>query len=100
MKNHNENVHAIQVGCQNYKGAHLDKDCPLNEEVKSIKEAKYGEFIHSLPFNNGAKYYVSPLRYYTRIDNRPPFREKRPSLKEFINKHLEKSTLRRAEMEE
>nr|GEZ82013.1 hypothetical protein [Tanacetum cinerariifolium] len=28
------NDHAIQVGCQICDGAHLDKDCPLNEEVK------------------------------------------------------------------
>ncbi|GJS12169.1 hypothetical protein Tco_0368965 [Tanacetum coccineum] len=41
MKKLKENVHAIQVGCQNCGGAHLDKDCPLKEEVKSIKEAKY-----------------------------------------------------------
>ncbi|GJY93438.1 hypothetical protein Tco_0509220 [Tanacetum coccineum] len=24
--------------------AHLDKDCPLNEEIKSVEEVKYGEF--------------------------------------------------------
>ncbi|GJS15616.1 hypothetical protein Tco_0410088 [Tanacetum coccineum] len=44
MKKLKENVHAIQVRCQNCGGAHLDKDCPLNEEVKSIEEAKYGKF--------------------------------------------------------
>ncbi|GJZ54862.1 reverse transcriptase domain-containing protein [Tanacetum coccineum] len=32
MKKLKENVHAIQVGCQNYRGAHLDKDFPLREE--------------------------------------------------------------------
>ncbi|GKA85275.1 putative ribonuclease H-like domain-containing protein [Tanacetum coccineum] len=37
--------------------------------------------------------------YYTRIDNRPPFREKKPSLEELMNKHLEESTRRRTEME-
>ncbi|GKB26185.1 hypothetical protein Tco_0865586 [Tanacetum coccineum] len=66
MKKLKENVHAIQVGCQNCGGAHLDKDCPLNEEVKSVEEAKYGE----------------------------------PSLEELMNKHLEESTRRRAEIEE
>ncbi|GKB28690.1 hypothetical protein Tco_0868091 [Tanacetum coccineum] len=45
MKKLKENVHAIQVGCQNYGGAHLDKDCPLKEEVKSVEEAKYGDPI-------------------------------------------------------
>ncbi|GJS21688.1 hypothetical protein Tco_0450320 [Tanacetum coccineum] len=29
--------------------------------------------------------------YYTRIDNRPPYRENRPSLEELMNKHLEES---------
>ncbi|GKA67893.1 RNA-directed DNA polymerase, eukaryota, reverse transcriptase zinc-binding domain protein [Tanacetum coccineum] len=51
-------------------GAHLDKECPLNEEVKSVKEVKYGEFGRSSPFNNGAKYCVGPSGYYTRVDNR------------------------------
>ncbi|GJR59976.1 hypothetical protein Tco_1502138 [Tanacetum coccineum] len=44
MKKLKENVHAIQVGCQICGRAHLDKDCPLNEEVKSVEEVKYGEF--------------------------------------------------------
>ncbi|GJU75908.1 phospholipase-like protein [Tanacetum coccineum] len=43
MKKLKENMHAIQVGCQNCGGARLDKDCPLNEEVKSVEEAKYGD---------------------------------------------------------
>ncbi|GKB94860.1 hypothetical protein Tco_0980997 [Tanacetum coccineum] len=100
MKKLKENVHAIQVGCQNYRGAHLDKDCPLKEEVKSIEEAKYGEFRRPSPFSNGAKYRVGPPGYYTRIDNRPPVGEKRPSLEELMNKHLEESTRRRTKMEE
>ncbi|GJU89285.1 hypothetical protein Tco_1301708 [Tanacetum coccineum] len=100
MKKLKENMHAIQVGCQNCEGAHLDKDCPLNEEVNSVEEAKYGEFGRSSPFSNGAKYRVGLPGYYTRIDNQPPFGEKRPSLEELMNKHLEESTRKRAEMEE
>ncbi|GKA54387.1 hypothetical protein Tco_0753336 [Tanacetum coccineum] len=80
-------------------GAHLDKECPLNEEVKSVEEVKYGEFGRSFPLSNGAKYHVGPPGYYT-IDNRPPFREKRPSLEKLMSKHLEESIRRRAEMEE
>nr|GFA65393.1 hypothetical protein [Tanacetum cinerariifolium] len=34
------------------------------------------------------------------MDNRPSVREKRPSLEELMNKHLEESTRRRTEMEE
>ncbi|GJX07342.1 zinc knuckle CX2CX4HX4C containing protein [Tanacetum coccineum] len=33
--------------------AHFDKECPLNEEVKSMKEVKYGEF--SRPFLNNSQ---------------------------------------------
>ncbi|GKE21920.1 hypothetical protein Tco_1433432 [Tanacetum coccineum] len=50
MKKLKENVHAIQVGCQTCREAHLDKECPLNDEVKSIEEVKYGEFGRSSPF--------------------------------------------------
>ncbi|GJY36241.1 uncharacterized mitochondrial protein-like protein [Tanacetum coccineum] len=75
-------------------------DDPFNEEVKKVEEAKYGEFGHSSPFSNGSKYRVGPPRYYTRIDNRPPFGEKRPSLEELMNKHQKESTRRRAKMEE
>ncbi|GJR71808.1 hypothetical protein Tco_0084173 [Tanacetum coccineum] len=56
MKKLKENVHAIQVGCQTCGRAHLDKECPLNEEVKSMEEVKYGEFRRPSPFSNGAKY--------------------------------------------
>nr|GEU30355.1 hypothetical protein [Tanacetum cinerariifolium] len=100
IKKLKENVHAIQVGCQTCGGAHLDKDCPLKEEVKSIKEAKYGEFERPLPFSNKAKYRVGPPGYYTRMDNRPPVGEKRQSLEELMNKHLEESMRRRTDMEE
>ncbi|GJT54042.1 putative reverse transcriptase domain-containing protein [Tanacetum coccineum] len=40
MKKLKESVHAIQVGCQICEGPHLDKDCPLNEEVKQVEEIK------------------------------------------------------------
>ncbi|GKA15929.1 hypothetical protein Tco_0695676 [Tanacetum coccineum] len=77
MKKLKENVHAIQIGCQLCGGAHLDKECPLNKEIKSVEEFKYDAFGSSSPFSSGAKYRVGPLGYYTRIDNRPPFREKK-----------------------
>ncbi|GKC78100.1 hypothetical protein Tco_1128874 [Tanacetum coccineum] len=79
MKKLKENVHAIQVGCQTCEGAHLDKDCPLNEEVKGMEEVKYGEF--SRPFPNN--------RYDGRFKggyDQPSSGEKRPSLTEIINK--------------
>ncbi|GJV08814.1 zinc knuckle CX2CX4HX4C containing protein [Tanacetum coccineum] len=83
MKKLKENVHAIQVGCQICEGPHHDKECPLNEEVKQLEEVKYGEFGRFAPFNesNGAKFPVGPLGYYTRIDNRPPYRGKETKLR-------------------
>ncbi|GJU74866.1 hypothetical protein Tco_1266271 [Tanacetum coccineum] len=74
-------------------------DGPLKEEVKSIEEGKYGEFRRHSPFSNAAKYRVGPPGYNTLMDNRPPVGEKRPSLEELMNKHLEESTRRRTEME-
>ncbi|GJY11698.1 reverse transcriptase domain-containing protein [Tanacetum coccineum] len=67
MKKLKENIYVIQVGCQICGGAHLDKECPLNKEVKSVEEVKYGEFGRSSPFRNGAKYHVGPPGYYTRL---------------------------------
>ncbi|GJX44264.1 hypothetical protein Tco_0260940 [Tanacetum coccineum] len=97
IKKLKENMHAIQVGCQLCGGAHLEKECPLNEEVKSAKEVKYREFGRPSPFGNGAKYRVGPPRYYTCIDNRLPFGEK---MEELMNKHLEEYRRRSNEMGE
>ncbi|GJX54968.1 hypothetical protein Tco_0284865 [Tanacetum coccineum] len=57
MKKLKESVHAIQVGCQICEGPHLDKDCPFNEEVKQVKEVRYGELGRTTPFNrnNGGR---------------------------------------------
>ncbi|GJU14181.1 zinc knuckle CX2CX4HX4C containing protein [Tanacetum coccineum] len=79
MKKLKESVHAIQVGCQIYEGPHLDKDCPINEEVKQVEEVRYGEFGRTTPFNgtNGGKFRVGPPGYYTKTDNRPTYGERR-----------------------
>ncbi|GJV06670.1 hypothetical protein Tco_1344326 [Tanacetum coccineum] len=81
-----ENVHAIQVGRGLCGGTPLDKECPLNEEVKGVEEVKYGEFGRAFPNNggSGSRYRVGPPGYYTFMDNRPPFNEKKPSLEETI----------------
>ncbi|GJS48614.1 hypothetical protein Tco_0598735 [Tanacetum coccineum] len=96
-----ENVHAIQVRCETCGGAHLDKECSLHEEVKSVEEVKYEEFEQSFPNRggNGAIYRVGQSGYYTRVDNHPPFGEKKPSLEELMNMNLEEPTRRRAEIE-
>ncbi|GJR80767.1 hypothetical protein Tco_0151552 [Tanacetum coccineum] len=52
MKKRKKNVHAIQVGCKICKGPHLNKECPLNEEVKQIEEVKYGEYGNPFSIHN------------------------------------------------
>ncbi|GJS40381.1 hypothetical protein Tco_0565424 [Tanacetum coccineum] len=93
---------AVVVGCQICEGPHLDKDCPLNEEVKQVKEVRYGEFGRTTPFNgnNRGKFHVGPPGYYTKTDNRPPYCERRQSLEELLAKHQEESTRRSTKMEE
>ncbi|GKE17098.1 zinc knuckle CX2CX4HX4C containing protein [Tanacetum coccineum] len=49
MKKLKESVHAIQVGCQICEGPYLDKDCPLNEEVKQVEEVRYEEYERTTP---------------------------------------------------
>ncbi|GJU09528.1 hypothetical protein Tco_1131924 [Tanacetum coccineum] len=62
-------------GCQICEGPRLNKDYPLNEEVKQVEEVRYGEFGRTTPFNesNGGKFRVGPPGYYTKTDNRPPY---------------------------
>ncbi|GJZ94012.1 reverse transcriptase domain-containing protein [Tanacetum coccineum] len=83
------------------KGPHLDKDCPLNEEVKHVEEVRYREFRRTTPFNgnDGGKFHVGPPGYYTKTDNRPPYDERRQSLEELLAKHQEESARRSTEME-
>nr|GEU84685.1 DNA-binding pseudobarrel domain-containing protein [Tanacetum cinerariifolium] len=102
LKKLKENVYAIQVGCETCGGAHLDKECPLREDVKSVEEVKYGEFRQSFPNNSGnsARYRVGPSGYYTRMDNQPPSGERKPSLTEMISKYMKQSVKKEAEHDE
>ncbi|GJX95885.1 hypothetical protein Tco_0351683 [Tanacetum coccineum] len=89
MKKLKENVHSIQVGCETCEGAHLDKDFPLCEEVKSVEEVKYGEFGRSSPNYGENRYRIGP-----------PSGEIKPSLTEIINKYIEESAKKQAERDE
>ncbi|GJX62756.1 hypothetical protein Tco_0295656 [Tanacetum coccineum] len=51
IKKVNEKVYDAQVGCEQCKGPHYTKDCPLKEEGKTFKEAYYTQF--SVPFQEG-----------------------------------------------
>ncbi|GKA52345.1 hypothetical protein Tco_0745541 [Tanacetum coccineum] len=48
IKKVNEKVYATQVGCEQCKGPHYTKDCPLKEEGKTLEEAYYTQFGKTL----------------------------------------------------
>ncbi|GJU14195.1 reverse transcriptase domain-containing protein [Tanacetum coccineum] len=82
MKKLKESVHAIQVGCQICEGPHLDKELsPITEELKQVESVG------------------PPVSNYTKVDNRPPYGERRKSLEELLAKHQEESARRSTEME-
>ncbi|GJV37381.1 retrovirus-related pol polyprotein from transposon TNT 1-94 [Tanacetum coccineum] len=97
---HDINSHQ-KVGCQICEGPYLDKDCPLNQEVKQVEEVRYGEFRRTSPFNgnNEGKFHVGPPGYYTKADNRPPYGDKRQILEELLAKHQEESARISTKME-
>ncbi|GJZ80334.1 protein kinase-like domain, concanavalin A-like lectin/glucanase domain protein [Tanacetum coccineum] len=95
IKKLKENVHAIQVGCQICEGAHLDKDFPLNQAVKSMEEVKYREFGRPFPNNNR-----NDGRFNKGGYDQPSSGERRPSLTEIINKYIEEASKRHAEQDE
>nr|GEX27810.1 hypothetical protein [Tanacetum cinerariifolium] len=96
MKKLKENVHAIQVGCQTCEGAYLNEECPLNEDVKSMEEVKYGEFGRPFPNNNRKDgRFNRGASGYDQLSSG----ERRPSLTEIINKYIEVEAKRHAEQD-
>ncbi|GJU35349.1 putative ribonuclease H-like domain-containing protein [Tanacetum coccineum] len=59
IKKVNENVYVAQVGCEQCKGPHYTKDCPLKED-KTLEEAYYTQF--SRPFQGGGYRATTPGR--------------------------------------
>nr|GEU62281.1 hypothetical protein [Tanacetum cinerariifolium] len=58
IKKVNEKVYAAQVGCEQCKGPHYTKDCPLKEEGKTLEEAYYTQF--GRPFQGGGYKVAAP----------------------------------------
>ncbi|GKE52080.1 ribonuclease H-like domain-containing protein [Tanacetum coccineum] len=84
IKKVNEKVYVAQVECEQCKGPHYTKDCPLKEEGKTLKEAYYTQF--GGPFQGGGYRAVAP-GFYQR-NNANPSKEKDPgsfTLPYFIN---------------
>ncbi|GJX54795.1 reverse transcriptase domain-containing protein [Tanacetum coccineum] len=62
IKKVNEKVYAAQVGCEQCKGPHYTKDCPLKKKGKTIKEAYYTQFGHGP--SQGGGYRAAALGFY------------------------------------
>ncbi|GJV27427.1 reverse transcriptase domain-containing protein [Tanacetum coccineum] len=72
IKKVNEKVYAAQVGCEQCKGPHYTKDCPLKEEGKTLEEAYYTQF--GAPFQGGG-YRAAALGFYQRNNANPSYQE-------------------------
>ncbi|GJR43586.1 hypothetical protein Tco_1311689 [Tanacetum coccineum] len=88
IKKVNENVYAAQVGCEQCKGPHYTKDCPLKEEGKTLKEAYYTQF--GGPFQ-GRGYRATALGSYQRNNANPSYQERRQSMEDTLSKFMSES---------
>ncbi|GJR84892.1 reverse transcriptase domain-containing protein [Tanacetum coccineum] len=94
IKKVNEKVYAAQVGCEQCKGPHYTKDCPIKEEGKTLKEAYYTQF--GRPFQ-GEGYRAAAPGFYQRNNANPSYQERRKSMKETLSKFMSESAKRHEE---
>ncbi|GJS18776.1 zf-CCHC domain-containing protein [Tanacetum coccineum] len=90
----NEKVYAAQVGCEQCKGPHYTKDCPLKEEGKTLEEAYYTQF--GGPFQGGG-YRAAAPGYYQRNNANPLYQEQRHSMEYTLSKFMSESAKRHEE---
>ncbi|GKA32107.1 putative reverse transcriptase domain-containing protein [Tanacetum coccineum] len=94
IKKVNEKVYAAQVGCEQCKGPHYTKDCPLKEEGKNLEEAYDTQF--GRPFQGGG-YRATALGYYQRNNANPSYQERRKSIEDTLIKFMSESAKRHEE---
>ncbi|GKD18471.1 hypothetical protein Tco_1207629 [Tanacetum coccineum] len=91
IKKVNEKVYAAQAGCEQCKGPHYTKDCPIKEEGKTLEEAYYMQF--GGPFQGGG-YRATTLGYYQRNNTNPLYQERRQSMDDTLSKFIRESAKR------
>ncbi|GKA88201.1 hypothetical protein Tco_0809965 [Tanacetum coccineum] len=94
IKKVNEKVYAAQVGCEQCKGPHYTKDCPLKEEGKTLEEAYYTQF--GGPFQGGG-YRAAAPGFYQRNNVNPSYQERRQSMEDTLRKFMSESANRHGE---
>ncbi|GJZ91898.1 pyruvate dehydrogenase (acetyl-transferring) kinase, mitochondrial [Tanacetum coccineum] len=85
----NEKVYAAQVGCEQCKGPHYTKDCPLKEDGKTLEEAYYTQF--GAPFQGGG-YRATAPGFYQRNNANPSYQERRKYMEDTLSKFMSEST--------
>nr|GEU63242.1 DNA-directed DNA polymerase [Tanacetum cinerariifolium] len=94
IKKVNKKVYAAQVGCEQCKGPHYNKDFPLKEEGKTIQEAYYTQF--GRPFQGG-RYKAAAPGFYQRNNANLSYQERRQSMEETLSKFMSESAKRHEE---
>ncbi|GKF05082.1 DNA-directed DNA polymerase, partial [Tanacetum coccineum] len=94
IKKVNEKVYATQVGCEQCKGPHYTKDCPLKEKGKTLKEAYYTQFGGSF---QGEGYRATTAGYYQRNNANLSYQERRQSMEDTLSKFMGESAKRHDE---
>ncbi|GJZ41809.1 homeodomain-like protein [Tanacetum coccineum] len=94
IKKVNEKVYDAQVRCEQCKGPHYTKDCPLKEEGKTLEEAYYIQF--GGPFQGGG-YRATAPGYYQRNNANPSFQVRRQSIEDTLSKFMSESAKRHEE---
>ncbi|GJW06963.1 hypothetical protein Tco_1569386 [Tanacetum coccineum] len=94
IKKVNEKVYVAQVGCEQRKGPHYTKDCPLKEEGKTREEAYYTQF--GRPFQGGG-YRAAAPGFYQRNNANLSYQERRQSMEDTLSKFMSESAKRHEE---
>nr|GEU35982.1 hypothetical protein [Tanacetum cinerariifolium] len=74
IKKVNEKVYIAQVGCEQCKGPHYAKDCPLKEEGKTLEETYFTQFGACF---QGGGYRETASGFYQKNNANPSYQERR-----------------------
>nr|GEU29631.1 hypothetical protein [Tanacetum cinerariifolium] len=89
IKKVNEKVYTDQVGCEQCKGLHYTKDCPLKEEGSTLEEAYYTKF--GITYQLAGYYRAVGPRFYQRNNKNSSYPDRRQTLEESLTKFMVES---------
>ncbi|GJZ24103.1 mitochondrial proton/calcium exchanger protein-like protein isoform X1 [Tanacetum coccineum] len=94
MAKYSQKWHNGTSRCEQCKGPHYTKDCPVKEEGKTLEEAYYTQF--GGPFQGGG-YRAAALGFYQRNNVNPSYQERRQSMEDTLSKFMSESAKRHEE---